>query len=101
MVGESHYQRALSHLAGPPRPAGVELRTRFVLAPEPENPHDQNAITVRTEAGETVGYLPRADAVRYVGVVPLGGAHCDGVVLGGDSARASAFGVWLHIRAVA
>lgn len=34
------------------------------LVPEPGNPHDKNAITVQAE-GHIVGYLSRADAVRY------------------------------------
>jgi hypothetical protein len=99
VVGESHYQDALLALAGPPRPGGVELRTTFRLVPEPDNAYDPNAIVVRTTEGATVGYLPRAEAVRYGPLVPAGGASCAGVVLGGDADRDSGFGVWLHVVA--
>ncbi|MGY3566146.1 HIRAN domain-containing protein [Sinomonas sp. RB5] len=37
---------------------------RVVLVPEPDNPYDSNAISVRW-AGRTIGYLSREDAARY------------------------------------
>jgi hypothetical protein len=37
---------------------------RVVLVPEPDNPYDSNAISVRW-AGRTLGYLSREDAARY------------------------------------
>jgi HIRAN domain len=36
-----------------------------VLAPEPTNPHDANAIAVQID-GHVVGYLPRAAAQEYL-----------------------------------
>jgi hypothetical protein len=98
VVGESHYQDALRALAGPKRPGGVELRERFRLVPEPDNAYDPDAVVVRTTAGETVGYVPRADAPWWRTVLPPEGAECDGVVLGGDADRDTGFGVWLHVR---
>jgi hypothetical protein len=71
LVGVQHYlpavQAALSSAAtsgiasGPSREAeGL----RVVLVPEPDNPYDSNAISVRW-AGRTIGYLSRDDAARY------------------------------------
>ncbi|GAB4587634.1 HIRAN domain-containing protein [Nocardia sp. IFM 10818] len=45
-------------------PAGSELNRTVQLIPEPENPHDRNAVSVRCESG-TIGYLPREDAARF------------------------------------
>jgi hypothetical protein len=103
VVGESFYQERLSGAAGPKRPGGVELRTRFALVREPENPHDQNAIAVELEDGGTVGYLSRDDAVAYGPLLAQCAARgrpavTEGVILGGDAGRDTAFGVWLHLR---
>lgn len=53
-------------LGGRPSPnRDVELNeVPVTLVPEPDNRHDKNAITVQAE-GHIVGYLSRADAVRY------------------------------------
>lgn len=65
VVGESHYVDAIRALFV----EGVDERwqERIVtadLVPEPENPHDSNAVKVAVD-GATVGYLPRPDAARY------------------------------------
>ena len=105
VVGVSHYQDALEAAAGPKRAGGVELRTRFALAAEPENPHDPAAIAVRLEdaGGERVGYLPREEAARYGRLMEAVAGRgrrpvTDGVVLGGDASRDTSFVVWLHIQ---
>lgn len=41
-----------------------ELETTALLIPEPENPHDSNAVAVQV-GGTTVGYLPREVAPSY------------------------------------
>lgn len=56
LVGESQYQDALRRA----RPGD-----RLVLRPEPSNPHDPAAIRAETSAGETIGYLPRAEAAAF------------------------------------
>ncbi|MGW5454751.1 HIRAN domain-containing protein [Nocardia sp. NPDC003979] len=45
-------------------PRGTETRRTVELVPEPDNPYDRNAVAVRF-ANQTIGYLPREDAIRY------------------------------------
>lgn len=83
-VGVSHYQEPLRRVSGAGLEGPVRHQVRAALAPEPENPHDPNAVTVRVE-GELVGYLSREDAVRYGPVVRLLGEHggrltCDATI---------------------
>jgi HIRAN domain len=104
VAGTAHYQDVLAATAGPKRPGGVELRTRFALEAEPGNPHDPAAIAVRLEpGGERVGYLPREDAPRFGRLMDAVAARgrrpvSDGVILGGDESRDTFFVVWLHIQ---
>ena len=105
IVGVSHYQAALADAAGGKRPGGVEVRTRVGLVPEPDNPHDANAIAVRLDdgGGERVGYLPREEAARYRRLMDAVAARgrrpvCEGVILGGDATRDTMFVVWLHVQ---
>ena len=60
VVGESHYQEQLRELK-------QSDRERFTahLIPEPDNPHDPNAVQVCGPAGETLGYLRRRVAKQY------------------------------------
>jgi HIRAN domain-containing protein len=59
LTGESHYQTALTEIAGPPTPGVVRFRTEMaLLLPEPENAYDPNAVAVHI-GGRHVGYLPR------------------------------------------
>lgn len=64
IVGESNYQQALARFAGPKTPTGVDVWKTADLVPEPRNPYDKNAVSVRIE-GEVVGYLARAVAIRF------------------------------------
>lgn len=66
VVGESHYQSALSILAGGRdcRPWENAFATSATLVPEPDNPYDDNAVRVDI-GGRTVGYLGRDDAASY------------------------------------
>ena len=104
VAGAAHYQDALAAAAGPKRPGGVELRMRFALEAEPDNPHDPAAIAVRLEpGGERIGYLPREEAARYGRLMDAVAARgrrpvTEGVILGGDAAKDSLFVVWLHIQ---
>ena len=65
IVGEASYQDALWALCGGSPGDDVRHGIVAVLVPEPENPHDQNAISVRVE-GRIVGYLPRQVAAGYI-----------------------------------
>lgn len=103
VVGESAHQDFLWRSCG----ATVGERVRYniiaVLVPEPNNPYDENAVSVQIE-GEVVGYLPRATAQEYLpglkrlmslrggyvalhGVIVGGGYHDDGP---------GRLGVWLE-----
>lgn len=66
VVGESHYQDAIAAAAGGRELSGGEdeARCRAVLIPEPNNPHDANAVRVAVQ-GKTVGYLSREAATDY------------------------------------
>ncbi|MDK8871514.1 HIRAN domain-containing protein [Paracoccus sp. SSJ] len=63
-VGESHYQRELSQICGGKTEDGYNLQRRAELRPEPNNPHDKNAVAVHI-SGKKVGYLSRKDAIRW------------------------------------
>jgi hypothetical protein len=65
VVGESHYQDALWTIVGGVRPERVRSEIIAVLIPEPDNPHDVNAIKVLVN-GYLVGRLSRADAAAYL-----------------------------------
>jgi hypothetical protein len=68
VVGTSHYQEALLELA--PREADEEVRVEKIatLVPEPDNPHDPDAIAVTID-GRLVGYLSRDENRRWRDVV--------------------------------
>jgi hypothetical protein len=64
VVGESHYQDALTAIVGGKRPDGVNVETYAMLVLEPDNPYDPNAVAVLV-AGHKVGYLARPAALAY------------------------------------
>jgi hypothetical protein len=106
VVGESFHQQALSGIAGPKQPGGVEVPVRAKLVAEPDNPYDANAVAVHVSGTGMVGHLGREDAVKYQPVVRDRAAQhrsvvCDAIVFGGDSARDTYFCVWLHLCAPA
>jgi hypothetical protein len=67
-VGTSHYQPALLALSG--RQADEEIRRDAIatLVPEPDNPHDPDAIAVHID-DKLVGYLSRDENRRWQEVV--------------------------------
>jgi hypothetical protein len=84
VVGESHYQADLWRIVGGFRPERVRHAIQAVLAPEPKNPHDANAIMVVIERC-LVGYLAREDAVVYLpGLEALREKHAAPVALEGQ-----------------
>lgn len=93
VVGESHYQEALSRLARLPAPIR-EKRKAFpaTLVAEPDNPYDANAIVVLGPTGQ-IGYLSRTTAERFAGAFELihaagyAGGTCGGLLHGGTADR--------------
>lgn len=102
VVGESAHQDALWGLCR----GTVGERVRFgivaVLVPEPDNPHDPNAIAVQID-GRVVGYLARATAQTYLpGLKRVMSSHggyvaLHGVIVGGGyyDDGPGRLGVWL------
>ena len=68
VVGVTHYQDALRSVTG--RAADEEIRAEkvAVFVPEPDNPHDPDAIAVHID-GQLVGYLSRDENKRWRDVV--------------------------------
>ncbi len=64
IVGEASYQKALWTICRGAVGDRVRHQIVAVLVPEPQNPHDPNAIAVHIE-GSVVGYFARDVAVRY------------------------------------
>jgi hypothetical protein len=102
VVGESHYQPALSRLRKRCVP-GIEGRPSFPVAliAEPENRHDHHAIAIVSELGR-VGYLSREEAPDYGGTMRAlknagyDGGSCQALLNGGERDRPS-FGVVLTL----
>ena len=65
IVGESQYQDVLQKMKDDAfTTVGDTPIARFLLARQPNNPHDRDAIAVLTDGGDVVGYLSREDARR-------------------------------------
>jgi hypothetical protein len=54
IVGESFYQDALEALAGGRHVKAAHVECVAFIAPEPENPHDQNAVVVTIERSKVI-----------------------------------------------
>lgn len=67
VVGESHYQKALRTTWDACNETGRTRRVDCyaVLQPQPNNPHDPNAVAVWSVPGGLSGHLSRADAKRW------------------------------------
>lgn len=86
IVGEASYQDNLLALTGGSKTYdGVKQDIRATLCPEPENPHDPNAVAVFVKK-KKVGYLRRDDAPTFLAFLKEVGADCatcDGRIVGG------------------
>lgn len=87
IVGESHYQGALSAICGGPTEEGYKKIVEATLILEDSNPHDDKAVRVEIE-GMTVGHLNRENARAYrrrLETVGQGGfkANCSAMIVGG------------------
>jgi hypothetical protein len=70
IVGENWREDEIAAVIGgrPARDREVEHLAVAELVPEPDNPHDPNAISVRID-GHIVGYLPAQSAIQYREVI--------------------------------
>lgn len=98
-VGESFNQPALRALAA----AAGKNPIRVLLQPEPDNPHDANAVAVKDFEGQLLGYLSRDDAPRYqqtlLALRDRGQTGvCSAVTFGGDSEKPN-IGIRLDLEA--
>lgn len=89
VVGESHYQDALSAICGGPCEDGHDFDCVALLVPEPNNPYDRNAVTV-VVGGRKVAHLSRDEAIvhhRELTALGLNGraVRCAAVINGGWS----------------
>jgi tetratricopeptide (TPR) repeat protein len=64
IVGESNYQEALWSVVGGRTTERVRVDVEAILATEPDNPYDSNAVSVWID-GLKAGYLCREDAAAY------------------------------------
>lgn len=63
LAGSSFYQQAIRH---------IEVGQHCELVPEPENPHDKNALKVMC-GGNQIGYIPKGDNEGFLMAM---GADC-------------------------
>jgi hypothetical protein len=81
VVGTSHYQDALLELSGRQGDEEIRLEKIAVFIPEPDNPHDPNAIAVQID-GRLVGYLSRDENRRWLDVVTGHEIGCEARIAG-------------------
>ena len=101
IVGESHYQRPLSIAKKAVKDYNGKGYISVILAREPDNKYDTNAVKVMTEGMDTIGYLSRKNAKRYQEALELWegeGYHvrCQAVLAGGVGSKTS-IGAWLDL----
>ncbi len=102
IVGEASYQDALWSICQGSQGDRIRHQVVAVLVPEPQNPHDPNAIAVQID-GHVVGYFCREDAALYGQGLQNLMARCAGyvalrgVVVGGGyyPDGPGRLGVWL------
>lgn len=74
VVGESHYQDALEKIARGYRRESQALTTNAVIALDPENRFDPNAVRVEIDS-RIVGYLPATESKRIGGLMRAQGVE--------------------------
>ena len=94
-----------THVAGTSHVEGIEelvpyLKTddRLSFFREPDNPHDKEAIVVKTDAGVKIGYIPRKDNVVFARLMDAGKMLFGKVIsveLQGAWVKID-IGIWLH-----
>lgn len=105
VVGESHYQAALTAAVGKPPTRWNEAQVMASLVCETDNPHDSMAVGVFVN-GSKVGYL-RAEAARAFHErlkrrgIPGETTHCGALISGGGTASDGTqrlYGIRLNIQ---
>jgi HIRAN domain len=102
VVGTSYYQQALTDITGRQGDEEVRVEKVAVLVPEPDNPHDRDAIAVHIE-GRLVGYLSRDENRRWQDIVQTLAGHdhlaaAEALVAGrGPGASTPNVGVFLRL----
>lgn len=100
VAGESHYQEALRALAGAHGEEQVRIEAEAMLVPEPDNPHDPNAVMVAIH-GRLVGYLPRRAAAAYApmlhAVATRGRTAACEAMIAGRGGEDAVLGVFLRL----
>ena len=105
VVGESHYQGALTAAVGNPPTRWNEVQVMASLVCETDNPHDSMAVGVFVN-GSRVGYL-RADAARAFHErlkrrgIAVQTTHCGALIRGGGTASDGTqrhYGILLNIQ---
>lgn len=93
VVGTSHYQDALLALSARHADEEVRIEKIALLVPEPDNPHDPNAIAVHID-GQLVGYLSRDENRRWLDVVNGAEVGAEAMIAG----RAGTHGLGVFLR---
>lgn len=108
VVGESYRQEALSAICGGPCEDGHDYECEALLAPDPTNEHDPNAVKVMIE-GRHVAFLARDDAKAHLAAlrrlgIPGQPTRCAAIINGGwrrerrdGSVSEGSFGIELDI----
>jgi hypothetical protein len=81
VVGTSHYQDALLELSGRDSDEEIRLEKLAAFVPEPDNPHDPNAIAIHID-GRLVGYLSRDENRRWLDVVTGNDVAAEAMIAG-------------------
>lgn len=99
VVGEASYQRALANICNGKGLYSAERQCMATLIPEPDNPHDVNAVKVVIER-QLVGYLARQHAVEYRQHIGDRASWCEAKIVGGwkDDRSEGHFGVKLKVK---
>lgn len=99
VVGEASYQKALESICGGKGIYSADRQCMATLLPEPDNPHDPNAVRVIIER-RLVGYLAREHAVEYHQHLGAHPSSCGAKIVGGwkDDRGSGHFGVKLKIK---
>lgn len=103
VVGESHYQDAISAACGTVDGEATRFECFAELVPEPSNAHDPNAVMVRIDR-RCVGYLSRDDAQTLGPAIADaiaeqdGAGFCPAVIVGRAGGKTANLGVLLQLE---